>query len=85
MNPLKITKEICFISGVFLCANAGAQNPIAENKKPVAFGISDTEGGMLGLEFSPPEGEGWNIQRSGTGVSVKKNGASADENSEIEG
>lgn len=37
------------------------------------------------MDFVPPEGEGWKIERSGAGVSVKKNGASADENTEIEG
>lgn len=84
MNTIKITKTIFLLAGIFLCANAGAQNSIPENQKIIAFGISDKEGGVLGLEFSPPEGEGWNIKRSGTGVSVKKNGASADENTEIE-
>ena len=85
MNTIKTTKTIFLLAGILLCANAGAQNSIPENQKIIAFGISDKEGGVLGLEFSPPEGEGWNIKRSGTGVSVKKNGASADENSEIEG
>ena len=85
MNPIKTTKTICLLASIFLCTDAGAQNPTAENKKPIAFGISDKEGGLLGLEFSPPEGEGWIIKRSGTGISVKKNGASADENTEIEG
>lgn len=84
MNTVKTTKTIFLLAGIFLCANAGAQNSIPENQKIIAFGISDKEGGVLGLEFSPPEGEGWNIKRSGTGVSVKKNGASADENTEIE-
>ena len=84
MNTIKTTKTIFLLAGIFLCANAGAQNSIPENQKIIAFGISDKEGGVLGLEFSPPEGEGWNIKRSGTGVSVKKNGASADENTEIE-
>ena len=84
MNTIKITKTIFLLAGIFLCTNAGAQNPIPENQKLIAFGISDKESGMLGLEFSPPEGEGWNIKRSGTGISVKKNGASADENTEIE-
>ena len=84
MNTVKTTKTIFLLAGILLCANAGAQNSIPENQKIIAFGISDKEGGVLGLEFSPPEGEGWNIKRSGTGVSVKKNGASADENTEIE-
>jgi len=84
MNTIKTTKTIFLLAGIFLCTNAGAQNSIPENQKIIAFGISDKEGGVLGLEFSPPEGEGWNIKRSGTGVSVKKNGASADENTEIE-
>ena len=84
MNTIKTTKTIFLLAGILLCANAGAQNSIPENQKIIAFGISDKEGGVLGLEFSPPEGEGWNIKRSGTGVSVKKNGASADENTEIE-
>ena len=84
MNTVKTTKTIFLLAGIFLCTNAGAQNSIPENQKIIAFGISDKEGGVLGLEFSPPEGEGWNIKRSGTGVSVKKNGASADENTEIE-
>ena len=84
MNTVKTTKTIFLLAGIFLCANAGAKNSIPENQKIIAFGISDKEGGVLGLEFSPPEGEGWNIKRSGTGVSVKKNGASADENTEIE-
>ena len=85
MNPIRTTKTICILACIFLYANAAAQNPIPENSKPIAFGISDQEGGVLGLAFAPPEGEGWKIQRSGTGVSVKKNGASADENTEIEG
>lgn len=85
MNAKRTTKTICLLASIFLCTNAEAQNPITENQKPIAFGISDGEGGKLGLEFSPPEGDGWKIKRSGTGISVKKNGASADENTEIEG
>lgn len=85
MKPIKITKIIYLIASVFLCTAAWGQNSIPENQKPIAFGISDKDGGLLGLEFSPPEGEGWNIKRSGAGVSVKKDGASTDENTEIEG
>jgi hypothetical protein len=85
MNFIKATKRIYLLASIFLCTTAGAQNPNPESSKPLAFGISDQDGGVLGLEFSPPEGGGWSIKRSGAGISVKKKGASANENTEIEG
>jgi hypothetical protein len=85
MNSITSKKIIHHLAVFFICANAGAQNQNTENQESIVFGISDKAGGALGLEFAHPEGEGWNIKRSGTGVSMKKNGASADENTEIEG
>ena len=84
MNSIKTVRAIFLLAVVLLCQNTGAQTPVLGNQKPISFGVSDKEGGVLGLEFSPPEGDGWNIKRSGTGVFVKKNGASSDENTEIE-
>jgi hypothetical protein len=82
---IKIMKNIILIVTALLSINAWAENLSLKKQEPIAFGITDKEGGTLGLKFTPPEEDGWNIKRSGTGVSMKKNGESDDENKEIEG
>jgi hypothetical protein len=82
---IKIMKNIILIVATLLCINAWAQNPGSKKQEPIAFGITDKNGGVLGFKFTPPEEEGWIIKRTGNGVSIKKKGASDDENNEIEG
>jgi hypothetical protein len=72
-----------FIVTVMLSANILARSSSVANK-PLTIGIADKNGGAMGLTFTPPEEDGWKITKSGVSVSLKKNGASADENKEIE-
>ena len=67
-----IIKIILLATVIFLHVNAWAESQPNKSNDPIVFGLKDKENGLLGLEFTPPEGNDWIIKRSGAEVSVKK-------------
>ena len=51
---------------------------------PVRIGVAGNSGVKLALSFLPPEEDGWQVTNNGLSASVKKDGALAGENREIE-
>ena len=91
VNPWILVKTLMTIQPKILVAlliALASMNVLAEASQseaaPVKIGIVDKSGAKLALSFLPPEEDGWQVTNNGLSASVKKDGALAGENREIE-
>lgn len=71
---------LCMFASLIANADSGESN----KSKVVGIGITDSRGSSIGLKFTPPNEDGWTMERSGLSVSLKKNAATARDSQEIE-
>lgn len=85
MIQLLIKHFVSAVVAIFvLSTSAWALDLQPKKQEPIIIGISDKQGTAVGFSFMPPDEDGWIMTKNGLSVSLKKQGKSEVENSQID-